>query len=113
MPDPAYIYRAEVLEVHDADTYKVRIDLGFRCAVTIQLRLRGVDAPELPTPEGLKARDAAVALLLQGMAGGQVVVESYKDRRSFERWVCDVWLRDGRSVADVLVEMGHAVVAHA
>lgn len=109
MPEPVYRYRAEVLDVHDGDTYKVRVDLGFRCAVTIQLRLRGVDTPELPTPEGLRARDAAVALLLRGMTPG-VVVESYKDRRSFERWVCDVWLSDGRSLASVLVDAGFGVM---
>lgn len=109
---PVYVYRAEVLDVHDGDTFKLRVDLGFRCAVTIQCRLHGVNCPELNTPEGKAAR-AFVASLL-GASGGAgsvydpVVIESYKDQRSFERWVCDVWLLDDRSLADVLVEAGHA-----
>lgn len=111
MMDPVYIYRADVLDVHDGDTYRLRVDLGFRCAVTIQCRLHGVDSPELSTPEG-KAAQAFVAdlLLPPGDPAQPVVIESYKDQRSFERWVCDVWLPDGRSLAQVLVDSGHAVV---
>jgi endonuclease YncB( thermonuclease family) len=82
-----------------------------RCAVTIQCRLHGVDCPELNTPEGKEARHFAMNWLMPYYpeAPGLVVIESYKDQRSFERWVCDVWLRDGRSVGDVLVAAGHAV----
>jgi endonuclease YncB( thermonuclease family) len=108
--DPAYIYRAEVLDVHDGDTYKLRVDLGFRCAVTIQCRLHGVDCPELNTPEGKEARRfVSEDVFAQHFVDAQVVIESYKDQRSFERWVCDVWTAGGRSVADVLVETGHGV----
>jgi endonuclease YncB( thermonuclease family) len=115
--EPIYRYRAEVLDVHDADTYKLRIDLGFRCAVTIQCRLRGVNAPELSTLEGKDARDFVKILLGAprfdlAMFGGPynpVVIESYRDQQSFARWVCNVWLSDGRSLADVLIEAGHAV----
>jgi endonuclease YncB( thermonuclease family) len=28
---------------------------------------------------------------------------------SFARWIVDVWLPDGRSYADMLLEAGHAV----
>jgi endonuclease YncB( thermonuclease family) len=107
--EPAYRYRAEVLDVHDGDTYRLRVDLGFRCAVTIQCRLHGVDCPELNTPEGKEARHFAMNWLMPYYpeAPGLVVIESYKDQRSFERWVCQVWLRDGRSVGDVLVAAGH------
>jgi micrococcal nuclease len=110
--DAAYVYRADVLDVHDGDTYKLRVDLGFRCAVTIQCRLRGVNAPELNTPEGKVAQQFVQKLLKPTPypeENGQVVVESYRDQQSFARWVCDVWLGDGRSLADVLVEAGYAV----
>jgi endonuclease YncB( thermonuclease family) len=106
--EPAYRYRAEVLDVHDGDTFRLRVDLGFRCAVTIQCRLHGVDCPELNTPEGKEARRFVFEdLFAQHFVDAEVVIESYKDQRSFERWVCDVWLRDGRSVGDVLVAAGH------
>lgn len=108
---PAYVYLAEVIDVHDGDTYKLRVDLGFRCAVTIQCRLHGVNAPELNTPDGKVARDFVRQTLAPYGTGSlydSVVIESYKDQRSFERWVCDVWLLDDRSLADVLVQAGHA-----
>jgi hypothetical protein len=43
------------------------------------------------------------------LAPRQVVIRSYKDQRSFERWVCDVWLdeHDGRNLGDVIVAAGH------
>jgi endonuclease YncB( thermonuclease family) len=107
--EPIYRYRAQVLDVHDADTYKLRVDLGFRCAVTIQCRLRGVNAPELSTPEGKEARNFVLTLINGWYVQTPVLVESYKDQQSFARWVCDVWLEDGRSLADVLVEAGYAV----
>jgi endonuclease YncB( thermonuclease family) len=107
--EPAYRYRAEVLDVHDGDTYRLRVDLGFRCAVTIQCRLHGVDCPELNTPEGKDAREYVRRLVAPPEENPGLVIESHKDQRSFERWVCDVWLRDGRSVGDVLVAAGHAV----
>lgn len=103
--EPAYVYRAEVLDVHDGDTYKLRVDLGFRCAVTIQCRLHAASAPELSTPEGKAAREFVVGLL---PAGASVVAQSYRDQQSFARWVCDVWLADGRSLAQVLIAAGHA-----
>jgi endonuclease YncB( thermonuclease family) len=107
MPDPAYIYRAEVLDVHDGDTYKLRVDLGFRCAVTIQCRLHGVNCPELNTVEGKEARNFVIGLMFAPMV--PIIIESYKDQQSFARWVCDVWLQDGRSLAQLLVEAGHAI----
>jgi endonuclease YncB( thermonuclease family) len=110
--DPAYRYRAEVLDVHDGDTFRLRVDLGFRCAVTIQCRLHGVNAPELNTPEG-KTAQAFVQSLLKPTPYPEenppLVIESYKDQRSFERWVCDAWLPDGRSLAQVLLDAGYAV----
>jgi endonuclease YncB( thermonuclease family) len=104
---PVYRYRAEVIDVHDGDTYKLRVDLGFRCAVTIQCRLHAVDCPELNTPDGENARDYVVGLLFTPPV--PIIIESYKDQRSFERWVCDVWLPSGASLADVIVASGHGV----
>jgi micrococcal nuclease len=102
-----FIYNAEVLEVHDGDTFTVRVDLGFRVAVTIRARLHGVDAPELGKPGGVEARryvaDAFAA------SDGAVTIQSFKDQRSFERWVCDVYLPDGSSLAWLLLRDGHAV----
>lgn len=107
--NPAYRYRARLERVKDGDTYVLRIDLGFYVSTEVAVRLRGVDCPELGTPEGRAAREAAFALL----HGQLLVVESYRGHRTFERWVCDVWLQDGRSLAATLVEQGHATASPA
>jgi endonuclease YncB( thermonuclease family) len=113
-PAPAHVYPADVLDVHDGDTYRLRVDLGFRVAVTIDCRLHGVDAPELeldgrPNLPGIAARQFVVAVFTQAHGTQPLTIASYKDARSFARWVCDVWLGDGRSLADVLIDAGHAV----
>ena len=43
--------------------------------------------------------------------GKAFTVESFKDVQSFARWVCDVWLADGRNLADVLIAEGLGVAA--
>lgn len=103
----AYRYRAELVRVIDADTLYLRVDLGFHCGITISVRLRDVDAPELSTPEGKAARDYVERLLDRDVHfPPPIVVETYKDHQSFARWVADVWVGD-RLLADILRENGH------
>jgi endonuclease YncB( thermonuclease family) len=103
MIEPAYRYRATCDRVIDGDTYHLRIDLGFHVATTIPCRLRGVDTPELGTPEGVAAKEWVARLLLVV----PLIVESYRDRQSFARWIVDAWLPDGRSLADAIIDAGH------
>lgn len=88
---PAYRYRAELVRVIDADTLILRVDLGFRCTVTVTVRVRDVDAPELHTAAGDEAKAAVVRMF---EAGQPIVIATYKDKQSFARWVADVWLGD-------------------
>ena len=60
-------YAATIVSVHDGDTVRADIDLGFGCWIKNQpLRIYGIDAPELTTPEGKLARDHAKTLLPEG-----------------------------------------------
>ena len=86
-----YVYRATVVRVIDADTLVLNIDLGFRVHTEIEGRINGIDAPEMSTPEGIAAREAVVNLLTLAKT---VTVSSYRDKRSFARWVVDVWVDD-------------------
>lgn len=106
MTEPTYIYRATCERVIDGDTYVLRIDLGFRCAVSLEARLHGIDTPERNQAGGKEATLYARNLLLPYGGPAELVVQSYRDERSFARWVCDVWV-DGKSVADLLREAGH------
>lgn len=51
-----FTYYAFVERVVDGDTLIVKIDLGFEARIRQYLRLRGINAPELATPEGKKAK---------------------------------------------------------
>lgn len=59
-------YKGVVDQVHDGDTVYVKLDVGFDLTVYTRVRVMGMDAPELKTPEGKAARDFAQALLPVG-----------------------------------------------
>jgi len=103
---PAYRYRATVDRVIDGDTYILRLDLGFRAGLTINLRVRGYDAPELHGPDHVRGTDARLAAMKLLAEATVIVVETYKDTQSFARWIGDVYI-DGVSIVDALVAGGH------
>lgn len=103
--DAAYRYRATVRKVIDGDTFVLDVDLGFRCAIALNIRVHGYDAPEMHGEEmahGIAARAAAETLL----KSGTIVIESFRDARSFERWVADVWV-DGVLLGEAMTAAGY------
>jgi len=44
---PSYIYKADVVNITDGDTFRVRIDLGFDTHVLKQIRTRDIDTREI------------------------------------------------------------------
>jgi len=58
-----YTYKAFVESVIDADTIWVNIDLGFKNWARQKLRFRGIDAPEISTQKGQKAKEFVEATL--------------------------------------------------
>ena len=61
-------YAGVVDSVHDGDTVNVKLDVGFDLTVYTRIRVNGINAPELNTPEGKAARDFAQSLLKPGDA---------------------------------------------
>ncbi|MFA5159928.1 MAG: DUF1016 N-terminal domain-containing protein, partial [Candidatus Omnitrophota bacterium] len=61
--DPLYTYEIKVLEVIDGDTIKAVVDLGFGFRTVQTLRLRGIDAPEITTADGMEAKKALEKML--------------------------------------------------
>jgi micrococcal nuclease len=51
-----YIYKAELIRVVDGDTVDLIIDLGFDTSRKERFRLYGIDAPEINTAAGKKAK---------------------------------------------------------
>jgi endonuclease YncB( thermonuclease family) len=116
MIQPTYIYRATCLRVIDGDTYVAAVDLGFGpergkpgITIPIRIRLHGIDTPEVSKPWD-KAPEgpgrAAAQFAYDRLMGVPLVIQSYKDERSMDRWVCDVW-SGGELFADVLRQAGH------
>lgn len=57
---------ATVMRVVDGDTIKLDLDLGWHIRHQINCRIAGIDAPELKTPPGLRAKQFAETLLTSG-----------------------------------------------
>ena len=51
-----YIYKASLIRVVDGDTVELMIDLGFSNFTKQTMRLYGIDAPEMRTAAGKKAK---------------------------------------------------------
>lgn len=107
MAEPQYTYSARVLKVIDGDTIGVLVDVGFFVALSLTLRLYGVNAPELREPAGKKAR-AWVSKVLP--IDATVVVKTFKaPGDKYGRWLAKVFLPDGTCLNDRMIEEGHAV----
>ncbi len=104
-----YEYRARVASVHDADSVRLDVDLGFGIWTAKRaFRLAGIDAPELGTPEGLAARDWLRALL---PVGSQLIAITQRDAGDkYGRMLATLYLPDEPiwSVNEQLIESGHA-----
>lgn len=102
--EAAYRYKARVFRVIDGDTYELAIDLGFKVTLTVPVRLYGWNCPELNAPGGAEATAEATRLLI----GRSFVIESYKSRQTFARWLATIWIGDDELGA-LLAAGGHAV----
>ena len=80
-------YPAQVLRVIDGDTFEARVRIWPGLEVTTNVRLRGIDAPEMRArcdeerTKALAARDALQAILDQGDVGiGAIALDKYGGR---------------------------------
>lgn len=112
--EPAYTYRANVVDIIDGDTIDVDIDLGFYIWARKQrIRLLDIDAPE-PKGETKTEGDAATAYLKGLIAAKTIILKTVKGKDgadrddSFGRWLGIVYI-DGRNVNKLMIESGHAV----
>lgn len=85
--DDRFAYKAFVERVVDADTLIVKIDLGFENRIRQYLRLRGINAPELSTEAGKKARAFVERELSQ--VPHVILTSSRSDK--YDRYLADVF----------------------
>ncbi len=107
-PADLYAYRVTVRRVVDGDTLLVTIALP-HYAMDEKLRLRGLDCPEMDTPEGRAAKRFAESLLVD--AAEVTIATSKVDK--YDRYLADVHIRRASGEAiflnNALLENGHAI----
>jgi len=106
-----YHYRGVLKRAVDGDTIVVHLDLGLRVYTEVALRIAGINAPEINSGDAAsRARGMAARDFLAQYEGWPVVLRTYKDKQSFNRYVADVYVRDtGANLGNLLVDAGHAV----
>lgn len=83
-----YTYEAELRALPDADTYWMKIWLRRPDWLREKLRLRGVDAPEIGTPEGQAAKRFVQKLFRQAL---KITITTTKPDK-WDRYLSDVFL---------------------
>ncbi len=96
-----YTYGAEVVRVVDGDTLWVEIDCGFDVWVKQKLRLRGIDCPELGTPEGRWAQ----AFVEEMLATSRVVLCTSRADK-YDRYLADVFYGAEAEASSHILEKG-------
>lgn len=84
----------QIVRVIDGDTLEAWLQIAPRLAYFADLRLQGVDTPEIRgacKSEGLRVRD-----IVAGWMEEAAPLRFEPTEISFERWVGYVWLEDGR-----------------
>ena len=107
LPGP---YSGTVERVVDGDTLAVRVTGWLQQELTVLVRVRGIDAPELRArcaSEKTQAQQAADALE-RLVANGAVVLTRIEGDKYFGRVVADVATPDGKHVAAALMAAGLA-----
>lgn len=103
---------ARVTRVLDGDTVKVEARVWPGLIAQTNVRVRGVDTPEIRRPKcgeyerrrGLAARD-----FVRGVIGEQVWLVNVTHGKFGRRVVASVLLSDGRDLATLLLATGHAL----
>ncbi len=115
MQEHLFFYRVtQIIRVHDGDSCRLVLDMGFKTYAEKATRLARINAPEMrdPDPEvktkAYAARDYLRERLGAAMAaGGDVIIHSVKLEK-YGRALIELFV-DGVNINDELVQEGHAV----
>lgn len=109
-----YHYKAKVLEVYDADTVRVELNLGFGLIWRgsdnkgIEIRLFGLNAPEVRGTEkdkGIISRDK----LREQILGKEVTIKTIRDsKEKFGRYL-GIIIKDDLNINEWLITEGLAI----
>ena len=111
-----YTYVSEVIKIVDGDTLDLEIDVGFKTKQEHRVRFRGINCPEIGTPQGKKAKkfvegELNKCIVQKPLFKGRlavrpmVVVKTYK-LGIFGRYTVDIYYLPGEQDPEVIVERG-------
>ncbi|MBI3314054.1 MAG: thermonuclease family protein [Candidatus Omnitrophica bacterium] len=103
-----FTFKVYLDEVTDADTLWVMVDLGFGFTTKQQLRLRGLDAPEIATRAGQAAKKFVERQL---KSASEITITSTKSDK-YDRYLADVfYTRNGKEeyLNNKLLQLGFAM----
>jgi len=104
-----FVHAATIIRVVDGDTVWLHVDLGFRCCIDIDIRMLGINAPEMHGATSAAGHAAAAFLSTLLPVGLPVILESAGNDK-YGRWLGKIYLNDGTDVNNTMVITGHAVV---
>jgi len=104
-----YKYIAVITSVYDGDgSYNCTVDMGMKLYLEKQVRLYGVDTPELRGNQkiaGRKVRDFVRECILEK----EVILHTQKDKSGkYGRLLASIKFDDGKDLAKLLLKKGYA-----
>lgn len=109
---PAYEYAGTIRRVIDGDTVQVSIDCGFSISFTDNVRLFGIDAPEIHSADQTerwwaeKSQEMLTVLLPPNMP---VLLRTHKDKEKYGRFLAEIITADNRNASTAMLATGLAV----
>lgn len=108
-----HVHPCVIVRWMDGDSATLDVDLDFRITFRQILRVYGINAPELHSPDPIvrkAAKDALDYAKLLAPEGGKYLIKSYKDfTDKFGRWLASIMLANGNDFAAEMISAGHAV----
>ena len=98
---------ATVVRVVDGDTVRLKLDLGWHLELATNCRILGIDAPEVTSAPGLRAKSHAADLLPVGADVTFISRQLDKYGRPLGALICADW----RDFATLMLNAGHAASA--
>ena len=108
---------ARVIDVHDADTIRLLVDVGFQIPMArVWIRLKGVRAEELAKPGGPEARQVTMNWLADHAPDSNVSVTTFwtggqlheiREEMTFIRFVGVVTAPNGAELNQYLIDAGY------
>ncbi len=112
-----WTYGARSTRTVDGDTIYVIVDHGMRIQSSQSIRIAGVNCPELFSGDNREAGAAARDFTKSWVNSSQfddadlwpLLITTYKDKQSFNRYIADVHNKLGESLAEAIIAANHGV----